>query len=90
MNETVIQDKFLWRYIVRPLTQESATPVELDATHLEALEQVKTLIENGEFDQEASQDGRVFYGSFNGDSLLPSLNCLISAIERFGYCCVID
>lgn len=89
-ESTWIQDKFLWRYVVRDIVNEPGTPVMLNDKHLPALNNVRVFIENGEFDRFAYQEGNMVVSSFNAKELLPSLNTMISKIERLGYCSIID
>jgi len=86
----LIQDKILWRMIVRPLLNITSTPAYLYREHLSLLREAQTFIKHGEFDRIAYQQGNTIVSSYNGKDLLPSLTRTISKIERLGQCTIID
>lgn len=86
-----LQNKLLWRYVVRPITGEEGTPVEVNTSHKAALELERERILKGEYDRNEYQEGRVFVGSLDAkNEILPILNTLLYKIERIGFCHVMD
>jgi hypothetical protein len=87
-ESTLIQDKFLWRQIVRPITGKNSTPVTLDRSNLPALREAKRNL--CEFASSSYSEGRFHYSGIKEDDIAPALDDAISKIERLGCCCVID
>jgi hypothetical protein len=87
-ESSVIQDKFLWRQIVRPIVGQEGTPVELNASHLP---QLKEALGNlYEFTTSSYSRGRLSAFAISESEIRPGLETLIGKIERLGSCMVID
>lgn len=87
---TSITNKFLWRYLVRPLFPSgTGTPVTLTKEeHLGSLKDILNRLD--EFVEEPYQSGRVFYGGISKGELETPLRALIQSVEGNGKCMVMD
>jgi hypothetical protein len=88
-ESNVIQDKYLWRQVVRSITGDEGTHSEVTAAHLPQLEYALANI--NEFTRSQSQvDQRCYDFGIDANTVLPPLRLLIAKINRLGTCCVID
>jgi len=90
-----VNNKHLWRYIIRPLLDVEGSPNEVNRDHLEDLLGIRESILQGNYDREASiyskeRGPTVIDCGFKGKELLPVLNTLIRKIERLGYAIVLE